>query len=245
MTNQGLKINAESLREKGIGGFCLTWFIDNFSEDAYVDYQEVLDKALADERFKYIGSILFNFGKSDETLELAILEGEDFCYAGSLIVNGPITMNGMLFVGGSLHSLSSIEVSWNMEVGEHIKVAGNLEAGQSIKAGGNIDSGGSILAGRGIVSKGSIYAHDEIRSGEEIYATKSIIAGDKIVAGSSINAGETIEAGSGIMAGVNIKNADWARYATVIAREKPKNLTGGCWDDNLQKAHSMIDDLLL
>ena len=86
-----------------------------------------------------------------------------------------------------------------------LKVAKGLFSGEGIKAGRGIEAGWGIEAGEGIE------------------------AGRGIEAGWGIKAGRGIEAGEdyGIYAGLELSISLKAKYAKVIAKERPKNLLLG------------------
>lgn len=208
-------ITSDFLKEIGIDNEDLSEFNKVYPEGG--EYQKILDQYCAKGGACWAVRLLHKIGPTTDirTYDRFISDEElDIVFAGKIVFKSGCEVR-LLVAGLDIEAGESLEVGKGLEAGMSIKADWDIKVGWGINAGWNIEAGLNIKAG------------DGIRAGEEIRAGLAINAGRGIEAGGTIEAGENC----GIFAGLKIKINQWADYAKVIAKSKPKNIISGYWKE--------------
>lgn len=95
-----MEISRQFVRQKNPCTDGFRWFMRHFQEGA--DYQPLLDALVAAGRVSDACWLMDQFGPTKAVLEVDALEAEAVVFAGSLLVHGPIEVDSVLRIGGSL-----------------------------------------------------------------------------------------------------------------------------------------------
>ena len=157
-----MDISRQFVRQKNPCADGFRWFMRYFQEGS--DYQPLLDALVAAGRVSDACWLMDQFGPTKTVLEVDALNTDAVVFAGSLRVRGPIDVNTVLRVGGSLEAASGIRVGaacsrrrplgdrkrmldgqpasegdvradWNLLVDERLDCGGDLRVGWDVEVG--------------------------------------------------------------------------------------------------------------
>lgn len=181
------------------------WLLRTHGEGG--DYQPLLDALVRDGRIDDACWLLDQFGPTDAVLRLSALETDALVFAGSVEIDGPIEIAGLLRAGRSVTARGGVRTGGDLIAGEDIRAGASVRCDGALRAGGDVRVDGAIETAGPLTAQGMLRCRWHLQSAGAVSIGGNATIDDDLFCEADVAIGKTLHVRGAIAVSGELRTA--------------------------------------